>query len=91
MHIILAIRTNDRLDEVAHQADRIREVICRAIKTITPPAITDITKTTVSKPLETQIQELTKQVASLSAKLSKLKKKTRAKSEQSRNKTVEPS
>lgn len=70
--IILATRTQDCLDEVAEQADKIHEVDYRAIV-----AVTSKQKETVpaTNSLEEQIKKLTKQMASLSAKVSQQSKR----------------
>ncbi|XP_067204436.1 uncharacterized protein [Linepithema humile] len=66
MQIILATRTDDLLEDVAEQADRVYEVTCRTV------AVLDKPKETKSKPtgsLEDQIQALVKQVAALNTRL----------------------
>jgi len=64
MQVILATRTEDRLNEVAEQADRIHEMSSRAIVAVTSAPKEKGT-------LETQIQALTKQVATLATHLAR--------------------
>ncbi|XP_025271368.1 uncharacterized protein LOC112639983 [Camponotus floridanus] len=59
MQIILTTRSEDRLEEVAEQADRIAEVTNRSIAATT-------NSTTEKQTLEEQIKKLTEQVAKLS-------------------------
>jgi len=38
MQVILTTRTDNRLDEVTEQADRIHEVTCRTVMAVTSPS-----------------------------------------------------
>lgn len=76
MQVILATRTEDRLEEVAEQADRIHEVNYRAVvaanqRRVDQKCIADSSR----KSLEVQIEELCKQVAMLTTKFSKEKRR----------------
>ena len=64
MQLILATRTEDRLNDVAEQADRIHEMTSKVMV-----AATDTPKKKGA--LEAQIQALTKQVATLTTQLSR--------------------
>jgi len=70
MQVILATRTEDRLNEVAEQADRIHEMSSRTIV-----AVTNAPKEKGT--LEMQIQALTKQVATLATHLARGRTKER--------------
>jgi len=78
MQVILATRTEDRLNEVAEQADRIHEMSSRAIV-----AVTNAPKEKGT--LEMQIQALTKQVAILATHLAR--GRTKEKSMDKRNRS----
>lgn len=69
--IILATRTQDCLDDVAEQADKIHEVDYRAVVA----TATKQKATTTENSLEEQIKRLTKQVASLTAKVAQRSRK----------------
>ncbi|XP_025267510.1 uncharacterized protein LOC112639004 [Camponotus floridanus] len=58
MQVILTTRTEDRLEEVAEQADRIAEVTSRSVAATT-------NSTTEKQTLEDQIKKLTEQIAKL--------------------------
>lgn len=64
MQMILATRTEDRLNDVADQADRIHEMSSKAVVAVTSNSTPKIT-------LEAQIQALAKQVATLTTQLSR--------------------
>lgn len=59
MQIILATRAQDRLEEVAEQADRIQEVTCRSVSEVHAPIDNQ-------SRMEQQIRQLTNQLAEMS-------------------------
>lgn len=69
MQAILATRKDDKLQEVAEQADRIHEVNSRALVLATEQTATGSQNT-----WETQIEALTKQVATLTKQMSRMAK-----------------
>jgi len=73
---ILATRTEDRLEDVAEQADRIYEIGMKAVvATTSPEAIQTQQQPGTSQPAaESQIMLLTKQIAALTMQMSKLTK-----------------
>jgi predicted unusual protein kinase regulating ubiquinone biosynthesis (AarF/ABC1/UbiB family) len=77
MQVILATRTEDRLTEVANQADRIHEVTSTTVTTV---AAASTTAENSPKSLETQIAELAKQVATLTTKITRFKNTERSRS-----------
>jgi len=68
MQAILATRTDDRLEDIAEQADRIHEV--NQSKALVLAATASTTKPTQSS-WEQQIEKLTKQVAALTTQINK--------------------
>ncbi|XP_025263681.1 uncharacterized protein LOC112637690 [Camponotus floridanus] len=83
MQMILATCTEDRLNEVAEQADRIHEMSSRAVV-----AVTDAPKPRKSNPtLEKQIQALAKQVATLTTRLARGRAKERDSDRRSRSRS----
>ncbi|XP_011687462.1 PREDICTED: uncharacterized protein LOC105449777 [Wasmannia auropunctata] len=77
MQVILATRSEDRLEDVAEQADKIHEVSGKAV-------VAAASTSTATKSLEMQVQELAKQIAALTTKFSKKKRWERSRS-RSRN------
>ncbi|XP_011883827.1 PREDICTED: uncharacterized protein LOC105570977 [Vollenhovia emeryi] len=75
--MILATRTDDCLNDVAVQADRIHEMTNKAVASTSTPAATS---------LEAKVEALTKQVASLTTHLSRDKKRDK-KSERKRSRS----
>jgi hypothetical protein len=70
MQAILATRTEDRLEDIAEQADRIHEVNCNKTIVLATSSKEELKQTT----LEQQLEMLTKQVSALTTKFSKMKK-----------------
>ncbi|EFN86960.1 hypothetical protein EAI_00180 [Harpegnathos saltator] len=80
MQVILATRTQDRLEEVAEQADRIQEVTYRSVAEVTLP-ISDQSR------MEQQIRQLTNQIAEMSRRLDRKyhpQRRARSKSQERR-------
>jgi len=78
MQAILATRTEDRLEDIADQADRIHEIGARAMVATTTPSTTQLQTlpqpSTSQAVAETQILMLTKQIAALTVQMTKLTK-----------------
>lgn len=72
MQVILATRTEDHLDDVAEQTDRIHEVSYRAVVAATSK--------TADKNLEKMVEDLTKKVEELSVKIEKNRARSRSRS-----------
>jgi len=71
---ILAARTDDRLEDLADQADRIYEIGAKAVVATTSPGATQQQPSTLQTTTETQIMMLTKQVAALTVQMIKFTK-----------------
>lgn len=82
LQTILVTRTADSLDEIAEQADRVYEVVKQT------PAVASVQLAIQGQAMEQQIQELTKQVASLNKKLIQ-NKKAQQKRDRSKNRSQE--
>jgi len=73
MQAILATRMEDRLEEVAEQADRIHEISSRAMVAATTPKTTVMQQPSTSQTAaEVQLMMLSKQVAALTMQMAKL-------------------
>jgi len=71
---ILAARTDDRLEDLADQVDRIYEIGAKAVVATTSPGATQQQPSTSQTTTETQIMMLTKQVAALTVQMIKFTK-----------------
>jgi len=71
---ILATRTDDRLEEIAEQADRIYEIGAKAVVATTSSSTAQQQPSTPQTTTETQIMMLTKQIAALTVQMTKLTK-----------------
>lgn len=76
MQVILATRADDSLEEVAEQADRIHEVNHKSVCI----ASTSQNKPTGTENVEEQIRKLSKQVATLTAKLKEKQSRSHSRS-----------
>jgi len=78
MQVILATRTDDRLDDIAEQADRIFEVTARTTEAACRATSSQAEQTQAS--LVEQIARLTKQLAALDSRLKKQETRARSRS-----------
>jgi len=75
MQAILATRAEDKLKDVAEQADRIHEIGGKAIVVATSTATAVTPSKSQPKSMEEHILTLTKQVAALTTQMTKMSRK----------------